>query len=103
MFLVYRRKAGKEPDVRVSPRFRMLEEAIHDVRKLCQMKKVPEYEKKAEQLLDSVRCFYGKGKKQRSRNSQFMEADEQIKKRTGRRSGTAASGSRYTVLPVCSG
>ena len=58
----------------------MLEEAIHDVRKLCQMKKVPEYEKKAEQLLDSVRCFYGKGKSNGVGTAGFMEADEQIKR-----------------------
>ena len=81
MFLVYPgERREKEPDVRVSPRFRMLEEAIHDVRKLCQMKKVPEYEKKAEQLLDSVRCFYGKGKSNGVGTAGFMEADEQIKR-----------------------
>ena len=99
MFLVYPgERREKEPDVRVSPRFRMLEEAIHDIRKLCQMKKVPEYEKKAEQLLDSVRCFYGKGKSNGVGTAGFMEADEQIKReleRLHRAVGTLSC--RYAV------
>ena len=73
MFLVYpgERRGKRAGCAGFSPRFRMLEEAIHDVRKLRQMKKVPEYEKKAEQLLDSVRCFYGKGKSNGVGNSRI--------------------------------
>lgn len=81
MYLVYPGENGKETvQVRTTPRFEMMAEAIGDIRKLRLMRKENcELKEKADQLLYSLKMFYGKGKNNHIGTAGFNTGDEVMK------------------------
>ena len=81
MFFVYPGEySGIKTAVRKSPRFQIMSETIKDIRKLRQIKKeYGEFYEKVEELINSVRQFYGLGVSNGIGTAGFRTAEERIK------------------------
>lgn len=81
MFLVYPGNYQREnTQVRTTPRFRMMSEAIRDICKLRQIKENDsEYKGKVEMIINSVKSFYGMGVGNGVGTAGFKTASEEVK------------------------
>ena len=81
MFLVYPGEyCGERTAVRSSPRYQMMTEAVRDIRKLRQLRQ--EYSRQArriDELLNSVKSYYGLGVSNGIGTAGFKTADEETK------------------------
>lgn len=82
MFFVYPGDyAGEKTDVRLTPRFEMMEEAINDVRKLRQIAELSEdYATKVDNIRNSVKSYVGTGVNNGIGTAGFRSGTEETKK-----------------------